>query len=238
MPHPHYLSHITHADFDTALTGIDDIAPLKRRRLSPLARLALHTARTTLTELASTGETVDYIIWSSCYGDENITASIISEIAHGDTPSPTQFSLSVHNAISGLYSIFYQDATPATSLSSPLHSSLTDAITEAISYLSANGKHRALIVYYDAPLPEIYHTPDVAIRQAFALSAIVSVDAVVSVDKDTASDIAILPNPNPLNANPNPQAQDLCAQDFYTWYQSDTTVPWHSSLWQLTKAGA
>lgn len=209
------------------MTGIDDIAPLKRRRLSPLARLALHTARSTLAQLASTGETVDYIIWSSCYGDENITASIISEIAHGDTPSPTQFSLSVHNAISGLYSIFYQDATPATSLSSPLHSSLADAISEAISYLSANGKHRALIVYYDAPLPDIYHTPDVAIRQAFALGA------VVSVDKDTASDIAILPNPNPLNANPSPQTQD-----FYTWYQSDTTAPWHSPLWQLTKVGA
>ena len=231
MPHPHYLSHITHADFDTALTGIDDIAPLKRRRLSPLARLALHTARTTLTELASTGETVDYIIWSSCYGDENITASIISEIAHGDTPSPTQFSLSVHNAISGLYSIFYQDATPATSLSSPLHSSLADAITEAISYLSAGGKHRALIVYYDAPLPEIYHTPDVAIHQAFALSA------VVSVDKSATSDIVILPNnqtgTNPLAINPNPQAQD-----FYTWYQSNTTAPWHSPRWQLTKVGA
>lgn len=227
MPHPHYLSHITHADFDTALTGIDDIAPLKRRRLSPLARLALHTARSTLAQLASTGETVDYIIWSSCYGDENITASIISEIAHGDTPSPTQFSLSVHNAISGLYSIFYQDATPATSLSSPLHSSLADAISEAISYLSANGKHRALIVYYDAPLPDIYHTPDVAIRQAFALGA------VVSVDKSAASDIGILPNPNPLNANPSPQTQD-----FYTWYQSDITAPWHSPLWQLTKVGA
>ena len=227
MPHPHHLSHITHADFDTALTGIDDIAALKRRRLSPLARLALHTARSTLAQLASTGDTVDYIIWSSCYGDENITASIISEIAHGDTPSPTQFSLSVHNAISGLYSIFYQDATPATSLSSPLHSSLADAISEAISYLSANGKHRALIVYYDAPLPDIYHTPDVAIRQAFALGA------VVSVDKDMASDIAILPNPNPINTKPNPQAQD-----FYTWYQSDTTAPWHSPLWQLTKVGA
>ena len=228
MHHPNFpsycLRHITCANLDTPLTGIDDIAALKRRRLSPLARLALHTARTTLQALPC--PKVDYIVWSSAYGDENITANIITDIAHDSTPSPTQFSLSVHNAISGLYSIFYQDSTPAVSLSSPLGSSWTDAVSECVSFLNANHKQNALIVYYDAPLPSIYHTPYPTLDHAFAVGAVVSSDV-----GDVQQDVQIIASPSPVLSCQNPQAQD-----FYEWYQSDAPH-WQTPFWRFEKRG-
>jgi hypothetical protein len=42
---------------------------------------------------------------------------ILQDVLTHQTPSPTQFSTSVHNAIADLYSILCQDETISTSLS-------------------------------------------------------------------------------------------------------------------------
>lgn len=134
------------------LTALQSIPAMQRRRLSPLAKMALHTACTAI------GQGVDYIVWSSVCGDESTTASIMMDIAQGQTPSPTQFSVSVHNAIAGLYSILYQDNTVATSLSSPATTMWSDALLEAYAFLIGTNKKRALIVCYDMPLPAGYQS--------------------------------------------------------------------------------
>lgn len=169
------IKNVTYVDMQSELNAIQTLPAMQRRRLSPLAKLVLHTARTVLQGI-SAEESVDYIVWSSCYGDELTTASIIQDIAHGQTPSPTQFSISVHNAISGLYSILYQDDTPATSLSSAIQCSWQDAMIEAYSVLKTQQKQKALIVYYDAPLPELYHYDGVQVTEMYAVGAILSLD--------------------------------------------------------------
>lgn len=139
------------ADETTDLDAIQCIPAMQRRRLSKLAKLALHTAKKVLQD-----DKVDYIVWTSCYGDEQTTWQVMKDIAEEQTPSPTLFSVSVHNAISGSYSILYNDNTPATSLSSSINNSWQDAIVEAYGYLQVHQKKKALIIYYDAPLPEHY----------------------------------------------------------------------------------
>lgn len=173
------------------LTALQDIPAMQRRRLSPLAKCALHTARTALD-----GQTVDYIVWTSVCGDETITVNIMTDIASGQTPSPTQFSVSVHNAISGLYSILYHDDTPAVSLSSALSNAWSDAVLDAYMFLSATGGKRALIVYYDAPLPEVYRS-SYCIDEMYALGAILTLDnanCTMTADTGDSGDLVVSPS--------------------------------------------
>lgn len=144
---------------------LEKIPAMQRRRLSPIAKLALNSALASLEN-----DTVDYIVWVSQYGDENKTFKILEDVLQGQMPSPTQFSTSVHNAISGLYSILCQDATPATSLAGTWN----DGLIEAYSWLKTSRKKNAqvLLVFYDESMHSLYaesHEFD-----AFALAAVIS----------------------------------------------------------------
>ncbi len=104
-----HLAHLTLTHAQPSYAALECIPAMQRRRLSPLAKLALNTAISSLD-----GRSADYIVWVSKYGDEAKTLNILQDVLNDQTPSPTQFSTSVHNAISGLYSILCQDDTPST----------------------------------------------------------------------------------------------------------------------------
>ena len=159
-----HVSRLNISLVDQELSAIERIPAMQRRRLSRLAKLALNSAMQTLAT-----HNVDYIVWVSQYGDEAKTLNILEDVLSEQTPSPTQFSTSVHNAISGLYSILCQDATPATSLAG----SWNDGLIEAYAWLKTRPEARqVLLVYYDEALPDIYieHQP----FAAFAMAAMIS----------------------------------------------------------------
>ena len=159
-----HVSRLNMSLVDQELSAIEYIPAMQRRRLSRLAKLALNSAMQTLDT-----HKVDYIVWVSQYGDEAKTLNILADVLSEQTPSPTQFSTSVHNAISGLYSILCQDATPATSLAG----SWNDGLIEAYAWLKTRPEARqVLLVYYDEALPDIYaeHQP----FAAFAMAAMIS----------------------------------------------------------------
>ena len=163
MMQPH-VSRLNMSLVDQELSAIERIPAMQRRRLSRLAKLALNSAMQTLAT-----QHADYIVWVSQYGDEAKTLNILADVLSEQTPSPTQFSTSVHNAISGLYSILCQDATPATSLAG----SWNDGLIEAYAWLKTRPEARqVLLVYYDEALPDIYaeHQP----FAAFAMAAMIS----------------------------------------------------------------
>ena len=158
------VSRLVMSRADEVFPALEKIPAMQRRRLSPIAKLALNAAIQALSE-----QHADYIVWVSQYGDETKTLNILKDVLEGQTPSPTQFSTSVHNAVSGLYSILCKDATPATSLAA----SWNDALIEAYAWLKSTPDSRqVLVVYYDEALPELYteHQP----FTAFAMSAMVS----------------------------------------------------------------
>ena len=159
-----HVSRLNMSLVDQELSAIEHIPAMQRRRLSRLAKLALNSAMQTLAT-----QHADYIVWVSQYGDEAKTLNILADVLSEQTPSPTQFSTSVHNAISGLYSILCQDATPATSLAG----SWNDGLIEAYAWLKTRPEARqVLLVYYDEALPDIYaeHQP----FSAFAMAAMIS----------------------------------------------------------------
>ena len=159
-----HVSRLNMSLVDQELSAIEHIPAMQRRRLSRLAKLALNSAMQTLAT-----QHADYIVWVSQYGDEAKTLNILEDVLSEQTPSPTQFSTSVHNAISGLYSILCQDATPATSLAG----SWNDGLIEAYAWLKTRPEAcQVLLVYYDEALPDIYaeHQP----FAAFAMAAMIS----------------------------------------------------------------
>ena len=159
-----HVSRLNMSLVDQELSAIEHIPAMQRRRLSRLAKLAMNSAMQTLAT-----QHADYIVWVSQYGDEAKTLNILADVLSEQTPSPTQFSTSVHNAISGLYSILCQDATPATSLAG----SWNDGLIEAYAWLKTRPEARqVLLVYYDEALPDIYaeHQP----FAAFAMAAMIS----------------------------------------------------------------
>ncbi len=159
-----HVSRLNMSLVDQELSAIEHIPAMQRRRLSRLAKLALNSAMQTLAT-----QHADYIVWVSQYGDEAKTLNILADVLSEQTPSPTQFSTSVHNAISGLYSILCRDATPATSLAG----SWNDGLIEAYAWLKTMPEAgQVLLVYYDEALPDIYaeHQP----FAAFAMAAMIS----------------------------------------------------------------
>lgn len=155
---------LTYAQQDYA--ALSTVPAMQRRRLSPLAKIALNSALNALD-----GCRVDYIVWASKYGDEQKTLDILQDVLQGQTPSPTQFSTSVHNAIAGLYSILCQDDTPSTSLSCEW----TEALIEAYAVLKSSPEiQRVLVVSYDQALPRVYR--DAYDFPAYALACVVSLE--------------------------------------------------------------
>mgnify|MGYP003561991272 FL=1 len=158
------LSHVNYCDVHDKLDAIDIIPAMQRRRLSSLAKIALNNVIKTKQNCA-----INYIVWVSQYGEEDKTLKILNDVLQDQTPSPTQFSTSVHNAISGLYSILCGDNMPATSLAG----SWNDGLIEAYAWLrtSPQSDAQVMLVYYEAPLPDVYKESQVF--DSFSLSAVV-----------------------------------------------------------------
>ncbi|MGE4316429.1 beta-ketoacyl synthase chain length factor [Acinetobacter sp.] len=196
---------------DETVAALEQIPAMQRRRLSGIAKLALSSAIQSLNS-----ESADYIVWASQYGDEHKTLKILADVLQDQTPSPTQFSTSVHNAIAGLYSILCQDATPSTSLAA----SWSEALIEAYAWLktATQPNPRVLVVYYDETLPEIYHEAEPFI--AFAMSAMVSLEA-PNLQLD-------------IHALGNHRHKYIDAQNFYDfWQQSEQRLDYpQTQTWQ------
>lgn len=160
------LTELVYSSDASELTGLAAVPAIQRRRLSALSKLALNAA-----VLARGEQPVDYIVWSSLYGDEEKTSQILSDVARGESPSPTQFSMSVNNAIAGLYSILFADNTQATSLSG----GWSHALLEALAFLRLRpADSRALVVAYDEPLPSMYS--DSYHFERYALAAVLTLN--------------------------------------------------------------
>lgn len=196
---------------DETVAALEQIPAMQRRRLSGIAKLALSSAIQSLNS-----ESADYIVWASQYGDEHKTLKILADVLQDQTPSPTQFSTSVHNAIAGLYSILCQDATPSTSLAA----SWSEALIEAYAWLktATQPNPRVLVVYYDEALPEIYHEAEPF--TAFAMSAMVSLEA-PNLQLD-------------MHALGNHRHKYIDAQNFYDfWQQSEQRLDYpQTQAWQ------
>lgn len=78
----------------------DFLPAMQRRRLSRLARMTMHVAW----PLCGEHEQLPFV-FASRHGETPRTFALLGEVADAQPLSPTQFGLSVHNAIAGQWSI-------------------------------------------------------------------------------------------------------------------------------------
>lgn len=137
---------------------------MQRRRLSRLARMVFAVAAPLAAGLPPTP-----LVYASRHGETARTFAILNDLASGMPVSPTQFSLSVHNAIIGLWSIHQQDTSEMTSLAAQ-GDGLEHAVLEA-SLLLGEGAPAVLVVIAEDQTPATYAPwiDDVSFPYAVAL---------------------------------------------------------------------
>ncbi|MGZ5007440.1 MAG: beta-ketoacyl synthase chain length factor [Methylobacter sp.] len=127
-----------------------NVPKILQRRLSPLARAVFNAAEGCFDNAKSLS-----IIFSSSHGEVNKSLEMLKSIQKGEDVSPTAFSLSVHNAISGLFSMVHDYHQEMTVLAPGLDG-IAPAFIEALGLLREGRADEVLIVLYDEPLSDFY----------------------------------------------------------------------------------
>lgn len=121
------------------------IEPMVRRRLSTLSKSALKVAHD-----CAAGVPRARIVFASRHGELRRTAGILADIENAAPVSPTAFSLSVLNAMSGVFGIARGDTSPAIAVSAG-PATLGLALLEAHAQYASDPASPVLLVYADEP---------------------------------------------------------------------------------------
>lgn len=149
--------------------ALPQVPAMTRRRLSRMTKIAFEVALTTavVDQQIST-------IFASRHGDLHKTLNLLQQLAANEALSPSQFALSVHNAISGQYSIYSNNRADSNAIAAgadSLHYALLEA---AARFATEPDLSELLVVYADEPVPQPYQPfcadPSRAIGLALLLS--------------------------------------------------------------------
>ncbi|WP_261844149.1 beta-ketoacyl synthase chain length factor [Aliamphritea ceti] len=144
------------------------IPAMLRRRFTPLGKVAMGAALPLLDGIDSIPS-----VFASRHGDTPLTLDLLQEIGRDEPMSPTAFSLAVHNAVGGLYSIARKDQSPINAIAAS-KGLVVQALLEVICQLQVHG--RVLCVIYDVVLPSIYQAYCRGPEFPLALAMIISRD--------------------------------------------------------------
>ncbi|AJO76181.1 beta-ketoacyl synthase chain length factor [Pseudomonas sp. MRSN 12121] len=134
-----------------AAPDVSFLPAMQRRRLSRLARMAFSVGW----PLAEGLEQLP-LVFVSRHGETPRTFDILSDLAADQPLSPTQFSLSVHNAVIGLWSIMRGETSEMTALAAA-GDGLEHGMLEAAALLT-EGTPAVLLVIAEEQPPAAYAT--------------------------------------------------------------------------------
>ena len=144
--------------------AVEGVKPIQKRRLSPLARLVF-AALDHAGDSAARGP----VVFSSVAGELKRTHGILDTLAADEPVSPAAFSLSVHNAIAGLWSMLRDNTSPMLAISPP-GGSPSAGLIEATGILAEGREPEVSVVFYEEPYPPFYHPWRTGPQQAYALA--------------------------------------------------------------------
>jgi len=128
------------------------VEPLQRRRLSRLARACFHCAG----RLRPDPDT--RVVFASRHGEAGRTLAILRDLAAGAEVSPTHFSMSVHNAVPGLWSILTGDRASVCAVTAGPES-FGWGLLEALASYREDPARPVLYLFGDDVLPEPWVDP-------------------------------------------------------------------------------
>ncbi|WP_394173868.1 beta-ketoacyl synthase chain length factor [Thalassotalea litorea] len=136
------------------LPTLDWVPKIQRRRLSKFMKMALACAyEASITEdgLVKPMQSV----FTSRHGDLHKTSNLLLDLSEQEPLSPTAFSLSVHNAVAGLFTIFTANADASTTISAGANTLLM-GLMDAYARIKSGMAEEMLFVHCDQVLPSIY----------------------------------------------------------------------------------
>lgn len=125
----------------------DFVPPMQRRRLSRLARIVMHAAW----PLCADDEQLPFV-FASRHGETTRTFAMLDEIGRDAPLSPTQFGLSVHNAIAGQWSILRGQRGESVAIAGEADT-FEHAIVEAAALLGEGAPAVLAVVAEELPAP-------------------------------------------------------------------------------------
>jgi hypothetical protein len=132
-------------------SGPPDVAFVEsslRRRLSRMARGMFHCAQRVAPEPGDMR-----VVFASRHGEVARTMTILEDLAKGEQASPTAFSMNVHNAAAGLWSIIKQNHGPSTALGAGPET-FGWGLIEAYAAFAADPRQPVLYVFGEERLPD------------------------------------------------------------------------------------
>jgi hypothetical protein len=137
---PHSIENETRAP-------VKAMPPMLRRRAARLGRAALE-AMYRLDPPAG-----QPIVFASRHGELSRSLDLLEELTREGAVSPQEFSMAVHNAEAGLFTIARKDSASVTALASENALTLS-ALMEAASRLPESGS--VTLILCDEPIPELF----------------------------------------------------------------------------------
>ncbi|WP_158883688.1 beta-ketoacyl synthase chain length factor [Rhodanobacter sp. L36] len=140
------------------------LPPMQRRRLSRLARMTMEVA----SPLCGEDEQLPFV-FASRHGETTRTFALLGDVTDEQPLSPTQFGLSVHNAIAGQWSILRGQRGESVAIAGEADT-FEHALVEASTHLAA-GAASVLVVIAEEMPPSAYTQwiDDVPFSYALAL---------------------------------------------------------------------
>lgn len=132
-----------------ASPDVSFLPAMQRRRLSRMARMAFSVGWPLAEGLQDLP-----LVFISRHGETPRTLDILTDLANDQPLSPTQFSLSVHNAVIGLWSILRNETSEMTALAAA-GDGLEHGVLEAAALLNEGAPAVLLVITEEQP-PEAY----------------------------------------------------------------------------------
>jgi len=147
---------------------LSDIAPLLRRRMSPLARMVVATGLECCRK-AELSPTEPRVVFACRHGEMGVTVDLLRQMAAGETLSPTGFSNSVHHAAVGYWSLATGNRQAMRAVAGG-DASFCYGFLDAIGMLGEADQSPVLLIAADEPVPPPFGEIATDVKTPFAVA--------------------------------------------------------------------
>ena len=140
--------HAWRATPETPKPDVSFVPPLARRRLTSLERAAIAAANAVCPDPPPTDGLP--VVFASRWGEIGTTISLMRQFHDEGEMSPAGFSVSVHNAAPGAFSLFTRNRAEYTAIAAR-QKTISSGFLEALAH-----RARVLFVYAEEATPEFY----------------------------------------------------------------------------------
>ena len=199
------------------------VEPMLRRRISSLGKMGLKVAHDCV---AGSGDV--RLVFASQHGELRRTTKILHDLVNRQPVSPTAFSLSVLNAMAGVFGIARHDRSPAIAISAGA-ATLGYGLLEAYAQYAANPAEPVLFVYAHEPRDPIFGPQDDLGGAPVAIAILLAHDATQMLACDAATILSVYAPDPAATLNSASQAEALLH-----CLESRTAASWGdgATLWQ------